>query len=121
MPGDQSHYDDDAYGNPHSERAYVVQPFADVESDDVHQRGYTQREHREDDVERGVIGEMRPGVLAHEENVAGGEVEYGGEVRQVAGPIGPGGHEAGEVSEGALTPDVEAAFGGIAGRKLENG
>jgi len=32
MPGQQTHADDDEYGNPHGERADVVQPFADVES-----------------------------------------------------------------------------------------
>ncbi len=39
MPGDQSHYDDDADRDPHGERADVVQPLADVEADDVQQRG----------------------------------------------------------------------------------
>ena len=114
-------HDDDANWNPHGQRADVVQPLADVESDDVHQRRCAQRKQREDDVERGVVREMRPRVLAHEENVAGGEIEDGGEVREVAGPVSPGGHEAGEVSEGAFAPDVESAFAGIAGRKFENG
>src|SRR5580700_5688915 len=120
MPGDQSHHDDDAYGNPHGERANVVQPLPDVEADDVHQCGGAEREQREDDVERGVVREVRPCVLTHEENVAGGEVENGREVGKVASPIGPGRHEAGEISEGALAPDVEAAFAGIAGRKLKH-
>ena len=121
MPGNQSHDDDDADWNPHGKCADVVQPLADVESDDVHQRGGAQREQREDDVERGVVRKMLPCVLAHEENVAGSEIEDGREVGEVAGPVSPGGHEAGEVSEGAFAPDVEAAFAGIAGRKLENG
>ncbi len=64
---------------------------------------------------------MRPCVLAHEEDVAGGEVEDGREVREIARPVSPGGHEAGEISEGALAPDVESAFAGIAGRKLQHG
>ncbi len=63
---------------------------------------------------------MRPRALAHEENVAGGEVEDGGEVGKVAGPVSPAGHEAGEISEGALAPDVESAFAGITGRELEH-
>lgn len=64
---------------------------------------------------------MRPCALAHEQNIARGEIEHGREVWEIAGPVGPGGHEAGEVSEGALAPDIEAAFVGIAGRKLEHG
>src|SRR5271163_136927 len=64
---------------------------------------------------------MRPRSFAHEQNVAGGEIKHGGEIGKVAGPVSPGGHEAGKVSEGALAPHVEAAFGGIAGRKFEHG
>src|SRR6202034_797736 len=40
MPGNQSHYDDDADGDPHSECAHIMQPLADVEADDVQQRGH---------------------------------------------------------------------------------
>src|SRR5271168_1339434 len=64
---------------------------------------------------------MRPCVLAHEEDIAGGEVEDGGEVGEVARPVSPGRHEAGEVSEGAFAPDIEAAFAGIARRKFQHG
>ena len=98
----------------------IVQPLADVEADDVHQRSRAQCQQREDDVERRVVREMRPRSLAHEENVAGGKIEDGREVGKIAGPVSPGGHEAGEVSEGALAPDIEAAFTRIAGRKLEH-
>src|SRR6478609_3990364 len=102
MPGDESHDDDDAHGNPHGDGADVVQPLAYVEADDVQQRRGAQREEREDDVESRVGGEMLPVRLAHEEDVAGREVEDSGEVGEVAGPVGPGGHEAGEIAEGAL-------------------
>src|SRR4029077_5792874 len=44
----------------------------------------------------------------------------GREVWEIAGPVSPGGHEAGEISEGALAPDIESTFTGIAGRKLEH-
>ena len=64
---------------------------------------------------------MRPRGLAHEENVAGGEVEDGGEVGKIAGPVGPSRHETGEVSEGVFAPDVEATFAGIAGGKFQDG
>ena len=103
-----------------AQRADVVQPLADVESDDVQQRGRAQREQRKHNVESRVAGEMLPGRLPHEEHVAGGEVEHGREVRQIAGPVRPGRHEAGEISEGAFAPDVEPAFVGIARRKLEH-
>jgi hypothetical protein len=58
--------------------------------------------------------------LAHEKHVAGREVEHGREVGKVAGPVSPGGHEAGEVAEGALRPDVESAFVWIARRKFDD-
>src|SRR5882757_209219 len=114
MPGYESHHNDDAYRDPHGDGADIVQPLAYVEADDVQHRRGAQREEREGDVESRVGGEMFPVGLPDEEDVAGGEVEDGGEVGQVAGPVSPGGHKAGEVAEGALAPHVEAAFVGIA-------
>src|ERR1700677_4451171 len=63
---------------------------------------------------------MRPGVLTHEENVAGGEIKDRGKVGKIAGPVSPGCHKAGEIPEGALTPDVESAFAGITRGKFEH-
>src|ERR1700739_769885 len=64
---------------------------------------------------------MEPRVSTHVERVAGGEVEHGWVVGQVAGPIGPGSDEAGEIAEGAFAPDVHAALAGIARGKLDDG
>ena len=57
----------------------------------------------------------------HVDEIAGGEIENGREVREVAGPIRPGGHEAGEIAESALAPDVEAPFVRVAGREFHDG
>jgi len=62
-------------------------------------------------VERGV----------EEENVAGSEVEYGGEVGEIADPVHPGGEKAGLFAESEFGPDVEAAFGRIAAREMDDG
>lgn len=43
-----------------------------------------------------------------EEDVAGGEIEDRGEVREIADPVHPGGEEAGLFTEGDFGPDVEA-------------
>ncbi len=56
-----------------------------------------------------------------EEEVAGSEVEYGGEVGEIADPIHPGGEKAGLFAECELGPDVEAAFGGIAAGEMDDG
>ena len=120
MPGQQTHADDDEYGNPHGERADVVQPFADVESDHIQQRGRCQRHQRKHNVESRVRGKMRPLRLPHEENIAGREVQHGREVGQVRGPVSPSRHEAGKVAKSALRPNVEAAFIRIARRKLNH-
>ena len=66
------------------------------------------------------MGEMSPFVQAHIDQVAGGEVEHGWEIGEIAGPVGPGGHEAGEIAEGALAPDVEAAFVWVARREFDD-
>src|SRR5208337_1224527 len=91
------------------------------ESDDVQQGSSSERQQRKQDVVSGIRGKISPLRLPHEEQVAGGEVEHGREVGKVAGPVSPGGHEAGEVSKGALRPDIEAAFMRIARRKLDDG
>ena len=56
-----------------------------------------------------------------EEDIAGGEVENGGEVGEVADPVHPGGEEAGLFAKGDLGPDVEAAFGGVARGEVDDG
>src|ERR1700682_1609094 len=57
---------------------------------------------------------MGPLRLAEVEGVAGREIG------EIAGPVDPGGDEAGEIAEAALAPDVEAAFLGVTGRKLDD-
>ena len=60
VPRHRSHPDDDADGNPHCERAHVVQPCADVESEHVEYGRDCERDQREQDVVRGVIRQMAP-------------------------------------------------------------
>ena len=56
-----------------------------------------------------------------EKDVASGEVEDGGEVGEIADPVHPGGEEAGLFAKCDFGPDVEATFGGIAGREMNDG
>jgi len=56
-----------------------------------------------------------------EEDIAGGEVEDGGEVGEITDPVHPGGEEAGLFAKSDFGPDVEAAFGGIAGGEMDDG
>ena len=121
MPRDSTHHDDDHRRNPHGNRAQVVQPLANVQADDVYHRGEGQCEQRENDVEGGVVREMSPGALPHVNDVAGGEIKHGGEIGQIAGPVCPGRHESGKISERFLAPDVKPALIGIAGRQLDDG
>ena len=121
VPGDHAHPDHDHDRNPHGQCAQVVQPFADIEADDIQPCDDGERDERERDIERGVVGEMSPGTGADEKSVAGSKVEYRGEVGKVAGPVGPGGDEPGEVSEGTFAPDVEAALIGVARREFQYG
>src|SRR5713226_1889555 len=60
------------------------------------------------------------GCLAHEEHIAGCEIQDSRKVRKVRSPVSPGGHESGEVAERTLRPDVEAAFIWIARRKFDH-
>ncbi len=56
------------------------------------------------------VQRLPPGV----ESVSGGEVEDRRKVGQVRHPVAPARDEAGEVPEGDLRPDVEAALFGVA-------
>ncbi len=54
------------------------------------------------------------------QRIAGREIQDRGKIWEVAGPINPPGKEAGKVAEGALAPDVHAAFLRVARGKLHD-
>src|SRR5262249_9099738 len=56
-----------------------------------------------------------------EKDVAGGEVEDGGEVRQITDPVHPGREEAGSFAKSDFGPDGEATLGGITRREGGHG
>src|SRR5258707_2937832 len=57
----------------------------------------------------------------NEQSVAGGKIENRWEVREIACPVCPGGHESGEIAKGALAPNIQSALVGIARRELNHG
>ena len=99
----------------------VVQPLADGESDEIQKGAESEAEKREEEKVSFIFGERLPARRADVERVTRGEIEDGGIVRKVAGPVSPTGDESGKFSEGALAPDVEAAFLRIARRKFHHG
>ena len=109
-PGDDADHAEQADGDPDAQRAEVAQPFADVEADDVEREREADTEKRKcNEVQRAAL-QCVPARAADVECVAGGEIEHGGKVGQVAGPVDPAGEECREVAEGALGPEVQAAF-----------
>ncbi len=63
---------------------------------------------------------MPESVVAHVEGIAGCEIEHGRKVREIAGPVAPGGDESGEVTEGVFGPNVDATLARVAGRKFDD-
>src|SRR5689334_9330869 len=118
MPSDQSHGNHDEHGNPHGQSAGVVQPLADIKSNDVHEGYGRQGDQGKRDEEGWGVGQVDPSPLVHVKSIATREIEDGGKVGQVAGPVGPASHESGEVAEGTLAPDIKPTLVGIAGREL---
>src|SRR5712671_953027 len=57
----------------------------------------------------------------NEQRVSGGKIENRWEVREIACPVCPSGHESGEIAKGTLAPNVQAALVGIARRELNHG
>ena len=119
-PDDEAEDDDDDGGNPHGDGTEIVGPLGEIEAEDVENGEAGEDEDGEDDE---VGGLLRVGLESgmEEEDVAGGEVEDGGEVGEIADPVHPGGEEAGLFAESEFGPDVEAAFGGIAGGEMDDG
>src|SRR5207247_2823634 len=120
LPPDGSHTDADHYRQPHRDRTAVVQPFANIEADNIHNTNYAQGDNRKNDVEIGVVRQVIPPIPAHVQDVTCGEIEHSGEIRQITGPVNPGTNEAAEVAECTLGPDVKPAFLRITRGKLDH-
>ena len=105
---------------PRSDCPKVAQPLADVEADDVQRQRQSQAEQRKCHEECGTALQSFPFAAADIKSIAGREVKHRGEIGQVAGPVNPSGQKAGEVAEGALAPDIHAAFLGIARGEFEH-
>ena len=119
-PGDEAENDDDECGDPHSDGAEVVGPLGEVEAEDVENGEAGEDEDGEDDEVGGLLRvALERGMEV--QDVAGGEVEDSGEVGKIADPVHPGGEEAGLFAESDFGPDVEAAFGGVAGGEVDDG
>jgi len=119
-PGDEAEDDDDERGDPHSDGAEIVGPLGEIEAEDVEQGEAEEDEDGEGDEVDGFLGVLAEGGM-EEEDVAGGEIEDGGEVGEIADPVHPGGEKAGLFAESNFSPNVEAAFGGIARREMDYG
>ena len=97
-----------------------MQPFADVEPNHVQPRGRCQSDERKHD---GIGGATRKGLpfgWPNVEHVKSREIENGWKVRKIGSPVGPRGHEAREIAEGALRPDVQASLIRIARGKFDD-
>jgi len=92
------------------ERTDVIEPFGGFDAADVDEGDEGEREDgKGDEVERAGSEGLRAGTKGIEDR-SGAEVKEAGKKRQIGHPVGPGGDEAGEVTEGLAGPDVEAAF-----------
>ena len=104
--------DEQAEDQEHGAAAEVVNPFAEGEAAIGCERERTD-EHGEHGEDGSVVFGQPSGARAdHVGELFGDLEEDGGDGGHAVGPDVPRGHEAGGVSEGGASPDVEAAFEG---------
>jgi hypothetical protein len=101
---------EDQEGQVGADAACVLQPFADVEADDVENHGDQKQGQRKPEQKTAILCE---GCAVRRRDVGG----HGGAGKQEAGkiedgvdPVGPAGDEAVEGAEGVAGPGVETAF-----------
>src|SRR5690348_171466 len=100
----------DYEGNVGGCAADVLQPFADIEADDIEKHSDAEQKQGADDQKFSILGQ--PGVV-FAANVSGhrsaGE-QQAGKVIDGVNPICPSGDEAVKIAEGLLRPNVKSAF-----------
>ncbi len=97
-----------------------MEPFADVEADDVEENGDAKESEAAGEQEEPALREV--GVLGSADVSAHGSAgeEQAGKVEKCVDPVGPAGDEAVKFAEGFLGPDVEAAFVRKAGGEFDD-
>src|SRR5215469_14097394 len=120
MPGNDSHCNDDYDGQPHGKSANIVQPFTEVQTDDVDECDDRQGHNGERNKHMSVTRQMTPSTSPNEQSVTGSEIEDRRKVWQIAGPINPRAQKSSEFAEGHLGPNIHATFVGMARGQLDH-
>ncbi len=113
-PDDNAETDEHGGGDESSDRADVIDPLPYAEAENV-EKG-EQRKQSEGDAssEELVVGKALMAGAEHVDRHAD-EIEHDRRhVEHVVGPVAPAGEESVEVAEDFLSPEVDAAFAGIA-------
>src|SRR5580704_243661 len=120
----QPHYnsqpDQDRGGDSRADRAEVVDPLTDAESDDIHHNKDNQQQKRSS--QRKFLVIRQPLVTGTKrKNGNANEVEHDRRnIHHIVSPVAPAGEKTVEVSEDFLGPEVDAAFAGVPVGKFDD-
>src|SRR5439155_13593756 len=112
--------DEHRCGQPRPDRAQIVKPLSDIEANKIQYESNCQTDCSGEYEKEAAIGKVLPSVTADEQSVACGKIQNTGIVRQIGCPVHPPGHEAGEFSEGFLTPQVNPSLFRISRREFQH-
>ena len=104
---------------PAADSANAAEPLSKAKPKNIQKCNEGKTRQRKDKVVTAAMFKFLA-MRKHEEQASGAEIKYRGEVGKIAHPVRPSSHETGEVSEGALCPDVNAAFLRIARGKFDD-
>jgi hypothetical protein len=122
--GAVAEHDEASYGDKHEQRdvsadaAGVLEPLADVETDDVEEHGNGKQGERDSDQEGAVLSERRAARTEDVSRHGGRGEQEAGKIEEGVDPVSPSCDETMEGSECLARPDVEAAFLRKARREL---
>ncbi len=98
----------------------ILQPFADVQANNVEQNRHAQQAERRPQRVDLVICQMAIPGTADEYRHSDAGSKQAGKVEEGVDPVGPSRHKAVKIAERLFAPDIEAAFSGKTGGKLDD-
>ncbi len=120
-PDHDAEADQNRSGDECSDRAEIIDPLADAETDDIQKSKKSKQNEGSGGGEDFVLGEAEMRRPEHIDGDAD-EVEHDGRhVEHVVGPVAPAGEKSVEVPEDFFGPEIDSAFAGIAMGEFDDG
>src|SRR6185437_3284613 len=101
---------------PHASR--ILQPFADIKTNDVQPYSNTENDQRAANQKGFVAAQIRSGAATDVGSHGAARYQQSGKIKEGINPIGPSSDKAVEIAERFTRPDIQSAFSGITSREF---